>query len=291
MTPDLEAAISEGMLQALQVGHDILAAGGSALDAVEHTVIELENNPNFNAGRGAVFTHDGHHEFDAAIMRGDSLEAGSIASVQGVKNPIVLARRVMDRSRYVMMVGKGAEEFAREEQLEMESADYFYTDLRYQQWQQVKDSHHTILDHSDKGEKNFSTVGAVAVDTSGHLAAATSTGGMTNKHYGRVGDSPIIGCGTYADDSTCAISATGHGEFFMRYVVAHEVASLMRYRGYSLQKAAEKVILETLKDKGGNGGLIAVDAQGNISMPFNTPGMYRACRRGDEAPFVGMFGE
>lgn len=291
MNPELEATIRQGLLDALESGHQVLASGGSALDAVERAVVSLEDDPSFNAGRGAVFAHDGTHQFDAAIMRGDTMEAGAIAAVRGVRNPIALARRVMERSRYVMMVGKGAEDFAQQEQLAFADPSYFRSDLRFQQWQRVKDSDQTLLDHSDKGEKNFSTVGAVALDTNGHLAAATSTGGMTNKRFGRVGDSPIIGSGTYAENGTCAISATGHGEFFMRYVVAHDIAALMRYRSYSLQKAAEKVVMEKLKDLGSEGGLIAIDAQGNVAMPFNTAGMYRACRKGQESPYVGLFGD
>jgi beta-aspartyl-peptidase (threonine type) len=261
-----------GLEEALDAGYKILQQSGTALDAVEAAVVSLENCPLFNAGKGSVFTADGKHEMDACVMDGSRLTAGAVANVTGVKNPILLARRIMEKTEHVLLAGKGAEDFARSQNLPFENEDYFYNAFRYEQWQQVKGEATTLLDHS---EKKFGTVGAVAVDSAGNLAAATSTGGMTNKRFGRIGDTALIGCGTYADNHTCAVSCTGHGEFFIRAVVAYDVACLMKYRGLSLAEACRIVVQETLKQSGGEGGLVAVDQAGNVVLEFNSEGMYR----------------
>jgi beta-aspartyl-peptidase (threonine type) len=289
MSTEKEATYQQALHDALKVGGNLLAAGATALDAAEATVRWLEDCPLFNAGRGAVFAHDGTHRFDASIMRGDTLQAGAIAHVRGLRNPISLARRVMEASRYVMMVGEGAEAFAREQGLPFESDAYFFVQLRYEQWQRVKDSQQTLLDHSDKGERNFSTVGAVALDQQGHLAAATSTGGMTNKRYGRVGDSPIIGAGTYADDRYAAVCCTGHGEPFMRGLVAYDVIARMQYLGQDLATAAGEVIHGKMVEMQGEGGLIALDREGRVSLTFNCLGMYRGQWSLDGEPQVAIF--
>lgn len=275
MTPEKEAVYRQGLSEAIAIGHDILAQGGTALDAVEASVVNLENNPLFNAGKGAVYAGDGTHLLDAAIMDGKRKMAGALAGVRGIKNPIRLARMIMEESAYVMMIGQGAEDFAKLKGLELAPAAYFHDELRYQQWLSVKDTPITQLDHADKGEKNFSTVGAVALDQHGNLAAASSTGGMTNKRFGRVGDTPIIGSGTYADER-CAVACTGHGEPFIQAVVGHDVAARMAYGGASLTQATHEVVHQKLVDMKGSGGLIAVDALGNVCTPFNCEGMYRA---------------
>lgn len=289
MTKEKEALYRAGLTEAIHAGHQILKTGGSALDAVEAAVILLENNPRHNAGRGAVYAGDGTHQLDAAIMDGKTLKAGAIAGVRGVKNPILLARKVMEDSAYVMMIGKGAEDFARLKGLEFASPDYFHEQMRYEQWLSVKDTPIMQLDHADKGEKNYSTVGAVALDQHGNLAAASSTGGMTNKRFGRVGDTPIIGAGTYADNATCAVACTGHGEPFIRAVVAHDVVARMAYKGLSLQEATDEIIHQTLIEMDGRGGLIAVDRLGNMALPFNCEGMYRASQVGNEEAVVEIF--
>ncbi|MDX5422388.1 MAG: isoaspartyl peptidase/L-asparaginase [Hymenobacteraceae bacterium] len=288
MTPEKEKAYKEKLQEALQTGYGVLQKGGSSLDAVEAAVRVMEDSPLFNAGKGAVFTNEGKNELDAAIMDGKTLNAGAIASVTNIRNPISTARAVMEKSEHVMMIGQGAEKFAKEKGQELVDPSYFYTETRYQQLQNIKDKEKTQLDHSGndgggtgsnenifiEGQK-FGTVGAVALDAYGNLAAATSTGGMTNKRYGRVGDVPIIGAGTYADNNTCAVSATGHGEYFIRSVVAHDIAALMEYKGYSVKKAADEVVMNKLVKRGGEGGVIAVDKNGNVAMPFNSAGMYR----------------
>jgi L-asparaginase / beta-aspartyl-peptidase len=274
MTPEKEALYTEGLRSALDAGYAVLAGGGSALDAVEITVKLLEDNPLFNAGKGSVFTHDGTHEMDASIMRGDTLEAGAVAGVKGVRNPIQLARWVMEKSEHVLLCGDGAERFARTLNMPVETDDYFFDAFRYAQWQKAKEEDRIQLDHTE--DKKFGTVGAVALDSNGMLAAATSTGGMTNKRWGRAGDSPIIGAGTYANNATCAVSCTGHGEYFIRAVVAYDVSCLMEYKGLSLQEACEHVVMEKLVKIQGEGGLIAVDAQGQVCLSFNSSGMYRA---------------
>ncbi|ARA92056.1 beta-aspartyl-peptidase [Rhodothermaceae bacterium RA] len=284
MTPELEAAYRAALAEALRVGYAVLSEGGRSLDAVEATLRVLEDSPLFNAGRGAVFTNDGIVELDASIMDGATRGAGAVAGVRHVRHPITLARRVMEASSHVMLVGDGAEVFAREQGLEMVPNTYFHTERRRQQLEAAQQGgsatgalHAPAVPAGDAMETvhKFGTVGAVALDRQGNLAAGTSTGGMTNKRWGRVGDSPIIGAGTYADNATCAVSATGHGEYFIRGVVAHDIAALMAYGGRSLQEAADHVILEKLGAAGGTGGVIALDREGHVAMPFNTPGMYR----------------
>lgn len=275
LTPGKEQAYRAALTTAVRRGHGVLTAGGSALDAVEVAVRVLEDTPLFNAGRGSVFTAEGKHEMDAAIMQGSDLRAGAVAAVQNVKNPVGLARLVMERSNHVLVSGRGAFEFAYRHKVPLEDDAYFFDQFRHDQWQEVKDSGHVRLDHST-GEKKFGTVGAVALDAHGNLAAATSTGGMTNKRWQRIGDSPVIGAGTYANNETCAISCTGNGEAFLRAVAAHDVHALMAYKGLSLEAAVRTVVHEKLPPLDGEGGLIAVDRQGNVVLDFNCTGMYRA---------------
>lgn len=278
MTPEKEKAYRESLNQALEAGFAVLEDGGKSLDAVVAAVKVLEDNPLFNAGKGAVFTNEGKNELDASIMDGSNLMAGAVAGVTTIKNPITAAFAVMTKSEHVMMVGKGAEKFAEEQGLEIVDPSYFFDSTRYQQLLRAKekegDREASLYDPYIKDRK-FGTVGAVALDQFGNIAAATSTGGMTNKRYGRVGDAPIIGAGTYANNATCGVSATGHGEYFIRLAVARDIASLMEYTGISLQEAADKVIHEKLQNLGGDGGIVALDRQGNISMTFNSEGMYR----------------
>lgn len=273
MTAELQSQYEQGLQQALDAGYTILSSGGSSLHAVEAAVASLEDFPMFNAGRGAVFNNAGKHEMDASIMDGRTLEAGAVSAVSNVKNPVKLARSVMEHSQHVMLFGAGAEIFAKQQNLEFAGDDYFYNEFRYQQWQEALKEDKVQMDHSDK---KFGTVGAVALDKNGNLAAATSTGGMTNKKFGRVGDSPVIGAGTYANNNTCAISCTGHGELFIRSVVAYDISCLMEYKGLSLKEACDLVVHDKLVKIGGEGGLVAVDKHGNIEMPFNSEGMYRA---------------
>jgi beta-aspartyl-peptidase (threonine type) len=286
MTPELQAQYELGLRQARDAGYVVLERGGSSVDAVEVAVAALEDFPLFNAGRGAVFNNVGKHEMDACIMRGDTKEAGAVCGVAGVKNPVKLARAVMERSGHVLLSGQGAEEFGRAQGMEFADEAYFYTQQRYDQWQQALKEDRVQLDHSDK---KFGTVGAVALDAFGNLAAATSTGGMTNKKFGRVGDSPVPGAGTYANNATCAISCTGHGELFLRAVVAHDISCLMEYRGLSLQEACDLVVQDKLVKIGGEGGLVAVDTNGRIAMPFNSEGMYRACRSADGTDVILIY--
>jgi beta-aspartyl-peptidase (threonine type) len=281
LTPEREKAYLDGLNAALTVGEAILKAGGTALDAVTAAVASLEDCPLFNAGCGAVFTHTGQHELDASIMRGDNRMAGAVAGVQGVKNPVLLARSIMEKSEHVLLSGKGAAEFARSQGLEFRDENYFHNDFRYQQWQQALKEDAVFLDHTVADEKKFGTVGAVALDVHGNLAAATSTGGMTNKKFNRIGDTPVIGSGTYANNNTCAISCTGHGEFFLRAVVAHDISCLMEYAGMTLKQACEKVVMDKLVKLGGEGGLVAIDAKGSIELPFNSEGMYRGFLKSD----------
>ncbi len=286
MTPELQAQYELGLRQARDAGYVVLERGGSSVDAVEVAVAALEDLPLFNAGRGAVFNNVGKHEMDACIMRGDTREAGAVCGVAGVKNPVKLARAVMERSGHVLLSGQGAEEFGRAQGMEFAGEAYFYTQQRYDQWQQALKEDRVQLDHSDK---KFGTVGAVALDAFGNLAAATSTGGMTNKKFGRVGDSPVPGAGTYANNATCAISCTGHGELFLRSVVAHDISCLMEYKGLSLQEACDMVVHDKLVKIGGEGGLAAVDTKGRIAMPFNSEGMYRACRSADGTDLILIY--
>lgn len=292
-----EKDYSAGLKVALDAGYSVLNGGGTALDAVEAAITELENNPLFNAGRGAVFTKKGLNEMDAAIMDGKTLGAGAIAGVRNIKNPIKLAKEVMLHSGHVFLSGSGAAEFAISRGMEQVPDEYFFNKLRYDQWVEIRDSDFYQLDHKAdnlKGAPNpdhkFGTVGAVACDADGNLAAGTSTGGMTNKRFGRIGDSPVIGAGTYANNATCAISCTGHGEPFLRSVVAHDVSCLMEYKGLSLQEACDKVIKDKLVKIGGEGGLIAVDATGNGLFSFNSAGMYRAMRNSDGREEIAYYG-
>lgn len=278
MTPEKELIYKTVLDTALENGYAILEKGGSARDAVEVSVRVLEDSPLFNAGKGSVFTNEGTHEMDAAIMDGKSLAAGAVSLITGIKNPISLARAVMEKSDHVFLAGEGAMRFAKSLNYKLQTPEYFYDELRYQQWQALKDSDKFELDHSVKKDSKFGTVGAVACDMDGNVAAATSTGGMTNKRWGRVGDSPIIGAGNYANNETCAVSCTGSGEFFIRGVVAYDVSCLMEYKGMSVEDAASEVINKRILKIGGDGGLIAVDAKGNIAMIFNTEGMYRASK-------------
>ena len=291
MTSELEKAYTDGLTEALKKGYNILEKGGTSLDAVEAAVKVLENNPLFNAGKGAVFTNEGKNELDASIMNGKTLAAGAVAGVTTVKNPITAARAVMEKSNHVMMTGAGADKFAAQAGLEIVDPSYFFTEQRWKALQEVKkeDSLKMELDHSDKKKSSyhftnkdskFGTVGAVAVDKNGNLAAATSTGGMTNKRFGRVGDSPIIGAGTYANNNTCAISCTGWGEFYIRLVMAKTISDMMEFGKIPLKKAADEMVMKRLPALGGDGGLVAVDSKGNIAMPFNTEGMYRGYIKG-----------
>lgn len=284
MTPELEAEYKLALKIARDKGYKVLEEGGSALDAVEEAVKLLENSPLFNAGKGSVFTNEGTHEMDASIMEGKTLEAGAVSLITGIKNPVSLARDVMEKSYHVFLAGEGAMLFAKGLGYDLESPDYFYDEVRYKQWQGIKDSDNFQLDHSVKKDGKFGTVGAVACDKFGNIAAATSTGGMTNKKWGRIGDSPMVGAGIYANNKTCAVSCTGSGEFFIRGVVAYDVSCLMEHKGLSLEVASNEVIHKRIPNINGDGGLIAVDAEGNIAMPFNTEGMYRAFKtsKGEE---------
>jgi beta-aspartyl-peptidase (threonine type) len=274
--PEQEAAYHQALETALKAGYLILEKGGTSLDAVTAAVASLEDCPLFNAGRGSVFTHEGRHEMDACVMEGKGLAAGAVAGVNGIRNPVKAARAVMEHSEHVLLAGEGAVAFARAQELAFEEEAWFHSDFRYAQWQEALKEDRVRLDHS---EKKFGTVGAVACDVHGNLAAATSTGGMTNKRWGRIGDSPVPGAGTYANNAGCAVSCTGHGEFFLRGVVAYDVHCLMEYRGLTLQAAAEEVILKKQVSLGGEGGLIAVDAAGNAALVFNSEGMYRGVVR------------
>ncbi|WP_047548269.1 isoaspartyl peptidase/L-asparaginase family protein [Psychroserpens sp. Hel_I_66] len=278
MTPELEARYRADLKDALDQGYKILETGRSAVDAVEKAVQVLEDSPLFNAGKGSVFTATESHEMDASIMDGKTLNAGAVSLITGIKNPVALARDVMEKSEHVFLAGEGAMQFAKELDYKLENSNYFYDKFRHNQWLEIKDTDHFQLDHSTKKDSKFGTVGAVACDQNGNIAAATSTGGMTNKKWGRVGDSPMIGAGNYANNKTCAISCTGSGEFFIRGVVAYDVACLMEHKNMSVGEASEEVINKRILELGGDGGLIAVDTKGNIAMPFNTEGMYRASK-------------
>lgn len=296
MTKDDEAAYKLKLEEAIRVGYEILKNGGSSLDAVEQTIHIMENSPLFNAGKGAVFTNAGTNELDASIMDGKTLNAGASAGTKTVKNPISLARTVMEHSPHVMLAGDGADVFAQEQGLEIVDSTYFYTESRMNSLIRVKncdeieegDNKTAFYDASIKDSK-FGTVGCVALDKSGNLAAGTSTGGMTNKRWGRIGDAPIIGAGTYANNNTCAVSSTGWGEFFIRGMVAHDISALMEYKGLSLQEAARVVIQEKIPDLGGDGGIIAVDKNGNMVMEFNTAGMYRAAMNDKGELSIGIY--
>jgi beta-aspartyl-peptidase (threonine type) len=272
MTSEREQRYRQALSDALDAGQAVLKKNGTALDAVEQAVRVLEDCPLFNAGKGSVFTYDGRHEMDASVMNGKDRSAGAVTCVTGVRNPVTLARTVMEQSGHVLLAGEGAHAFARRMGLPFEPEDYFFDAYRHEQWQQARKEGAVQLDHSDK---KFGTVGAVALDAAGNLAAATSTGGLTNKQFGRVGDTPLIGSGTWADNATCAVSCTGHGEYFIRAVAAYDVACLMQYRGMSLAEACRTVVHDKLGPVGGEGGMIAVDASGAVVLDFNSEGMYR----------------
>lgn len=279
MTDEKEAAYKKGLQDALDAGYALLEKGKSAIEAVLAATVSLEDNILFNAGRGSVFGKDGSQEMDASIMDGKTLMAGAVSAVRNVRNPVELAYAIMTKSQHVMLNGNGALQFAKENGLKIEENEYFYSAFRYDQWKQMQGSDESALDHNIIiTEKKFGTVGAAALDINGNIAAATSTGGMTNKQYGRVGDSPIIGAGTYANNKTCAISCTGHGEPFIRAVTAYDVSCLMEYKGLSLEDAMKVVVHEKLIKIEGEGGMIGVDAKGNAALIFNSEGMYRGIR-------------
>ncbi|MCB0676464.1 MAG: isoaspartyl peptidase/L-asparaginase [Saprospiraceae bacterium] len=283
-----ENSYREKLTEALVAGSGVLKKNGSALDAVEMAVRFLEDCPLFNAGRGSVFAHDGRQEMDAAIMCGRTLNAGAVALIPSVRNPVTLARRILEHSPHVFLAAEGALEFARSQGVELEASDYFFDQFRYDQWQSALRQNAIFIDHSSD---KYGTVGAVALDRHGNLAAATSTGGVTNKRFGRIGDSPLVGSGTYANNLTCAVSCTGYGEYFIRGVVAYDLSCLMEYAGLNLNEAARKVIWEKQLALGGDGGLIAVDAQGGIVLEFNSEGMYRAWEQEGAAPQTAIFRE
>jgi len=287
LTAEKAAQFEATLAEVLKHGDSILKSGGTSLDAVEACVRMMEDCPLFNAGKGSVFNAEGKNEMDAAIMDGKTGLAGAVAGVTTIRNPITAARAVMEKSNHVMLSGKGAETFATEQGLEIVSPDYFFTQPRWDSYLKAK-SHNDSIENIDK---KHGTVGCVAVDKYGNLAAATSTGGMTFKKYGRIGDTPVIGAGTYADNTTCAVSATGHGEFFIRNVVAYDISALMKYKGMPLAEAANEVVMIKLKKQGGVGGIIAVDKNGDIAMPFNTTGMFRGFIKADGEMKVAMFGD
>ena len=315
MTPEKEKAYNEALDRSLEAGFAVLKNGGTSMDAVEAAIHVMEESPLFNAGKGAVFTHEGINELDAAIMDGKTLAAGSVAGVTTIKSPISAARAVMEKSEHVMLSGKGAEQFAKEKGLEIVPNSYFFTEARWKSLQKIKAEEKTELDHSeetkpqkrnskkktsfrneDKQEllfegKKFGTVGCVALDQFGNLTAGTSTGGMTNKRWNRIGDAPIIGAGTYANNKTCAVSATGHGELFIRAVVGYDISALMEYKGLSVEAAANEVVMKKLVEIKGEGGVIALDRNGNISMPFNSEGMYRGYKKANGEKDIKIYKE
>lgn len=299
MSAEREAQFEAALEEATQAGYKVLEDGGDSLDAVIAAVQVMEANPLFNAGVGAVYTYTGEHELDASIMRGDNLQAGAVAGVKTIASPIQLARDVMEKSRHVMLSGEGAAQFAREQGYDEVDNSHFNTEHRYEQ---LQDALERLQRENNTGDQiassehwdpafNMGTVGAVALDKSGNLAAATSTGGMTAKQYGRIGDSPIIGSGTYADNASCAVSSTGHGEYFIRYQVAADICARVKYQGKSIETAGDEVIHDILLPAGGTGGVIIVDAEGNIHMPFNTEGMYRASQSSSQALSIGIYSD
>ncbi|MFA6956560.1 MAG: isoaspartyl peptidase/L-asparaginase [Thermoanaerobaculia bacterium] len=292
MTPELEAEYRGTLETSLRTGHKLLKDGHPSVDAVEAAIHVMEDSPLFNAGKGAVFTHNGTNELDAAIMDGRTMKAGAVAAVTIIRNPISAARAVMERSPHVMLIGKGAELFATAQGLEVVDPSYFWTERRWRQLQKaLVDASAPKSGEADPAgpDHKFGTVGAVALDAEGHLAAGTSTGGMTDKMYGRVGDTPVIGAGTYASDQSCAVSATGHGEFFIRFTVARDIAARMEFTHLSVEAAANQVVMKALKEAGGTGGVIALDRKGNYAMPFNTTGMYRGVIGPDGVPHVWIY--
>ncbi|MEN7551214.1 isoaspartyl peptidase/L-asparaginase [Rapidithrix thailandica] len=291
MSDELEQQYREKLTEALQSGYHILEKGGTSLEAISVSIQVLEDSPLFNAGKGAVYTNDGKNELDASVMDGKTLNAGAVAGVTTIRNPVEAAIAVMEHSPHVMMAREGAELFAKEQGLEMVEPSYFRTERRQKQLERAKDAEKDrgMLEPAEYNDFKFGTVGAAALDQHGNLAAGTSTGGMTNKRYGRIGDSPVIGAGTYANNATCAVSATGHGEYFIRSVVAYDISALMEYKKWSLEKAANHVIMKKLKERGGSGGIISVDQRGNVAMPFNTAGMYRGYVKEDGTIVVKIF--
>jgi L-asparaginase / beta-aspartyl-peptidase len=283
ISPELDAVYRKALTDALEAGYQILEKGGSSLDAIETVIRIMEDDSLFNAGRGAVFTAEGTNELDAAIMDGQTINAGAVAGVKRIKNPITLARLVMENSRHVMMAREGAESFGEQFGIETVPEEYFYTERRWQTLQRVRER--------EAEPDNLGTVGAVALDKAGNLAAGTSTGGRTNKRFGRIGDVPVIGAGTYANNVTCAVSATGYGEYIIRSVVAYDISALMEYKGMSLHEAANHVIMQKMPELGGYGGIIAIDKQGTITMPFNTTGMYRGYVLDDGEFVVKLYGD
>jgi len=298
MTSELEAEYRKMLATLADEGYAVLAGGGTSMDAVEAVIVRMEDSPLFNAGKGSVFTHEGTIEMDASVMDGATGNAGAVAGVKTIRNPIRGARRVMTHSKHVLFAGEGADAFAKEQGLATEPAEYFRTDKRWNQLERIRDREEMELDHGSQSIRiepgvtdKFGTVGVVALDKQGNLAAGTSTGGMNNKRFGRVGDSPIVGAGTYAKNSTAAISCTGHGEFFIREAVAHSVSARMQYGGQTLEQAAKAVIHEELTPIQGEGGVIAVDAQGHMAMVYNTAGMYRAFKHSDGRHGVAIWEE
>jgi len=295
ITPELEKAYRSALKEALEAGYAILETGGTAVNAVKTAVVVMEDNALFNAGKGAVFTKKGLNELDAAIMDGSTLDAGAIAGVRNIRNPIELAEEVMLHSGHVFLSGKGANDFAIKQGIKLEPDEYFYSEYRYDQWREIRDSDLYQLDHNNDKliglmkDKKFGTVGAVACDGAGNIAAATSTGGMTNKRFGRIGDTPVIGAGTYANNKTCAISCTGHGEVFMKAVAAYDVSCLMEYKNMSLQQACEEVVMKKLVSMHGEGGLIGMDAKGNAALVFNSSGMYRGLKDSEGANLIAIY--
>ncbi len=295
MTPELEHAYFAGLEDSIRAGYGVLEQGGSAVNAIKAALVILEDNILFNAARGSVFTKKGVQEMDAAIMDGATLAAGAITGVRNVRNPIELAAEVMRNSNHVFLSGKGAGDFAIRQGIKLEPDEYFFSQFRYDQWKSIRDSDNYSLDHTNQQleelmkDKKFGTVGAVACDQAGNIAAATSTGGMTNKKFGRIGDSPVIGAGTYANNKTCGISCTGHGEMFLRAVAAHDVSCLIEYKGYSLQQACDEVVNKKLVGIGGEGGMIGVDKDGVPAMVFNSAGMYRAFKSSDGTTELAIY--
>lgn len=299
MSDSLEYAYKAKLKEAITTGHTILKKGGTALEAVTATINIMEDSPLFNSGKGAVFTHEETNELDASIMDGATLNAGAVAGVTRIKNPINLALSVMNDSPHVLLSGKGAENFAKEQGFEWVDPSYFYTEKQYKSLQRIKEKNKTKLDKENKvsfkdvyfKDYKFGTVGCVALDKNGNLAAGTSTGGMTNKRWNRIGDSPIIGAGTYANNATCAVSSTGWGEYFIRAMVAYDISAMMEYKGVSLKEAAREVIQIKVPALGGDGGIIAIDKEGNITMEFNTAGMYRAYMNAEGELIIGIYKE
>ena len=297
MTDSLEIAYSQKLEEAIRIGHEILKTGGTALEAVTKTINVMEDSPLFNAGKGAVFTHEETNELDASVMDGSNLNAGAVAGVTHIKNPIDLAVEVMNNSDHVLLAGKGAEVFAETRGIALVDPSYFYTQKRFNSLQHIKDKEKMELDHNAKTsfidpfikDSKFGTVGCAALDKNGNLAAGTSTGGMTNKRWNRIGDAPIIGAGTYANNATCAVSSTGWGEYFIRAMVAHDISAMMEYKGVTLEEAAREVIQVKVPALGGDGGIVAIDKDGNVTMEFNTAGMYRAHMNAKGELIVGIY--